>query len=138
MSEQPLSKYMKLSAELIERAQAVAVARRLSEVSQAGDVGSALITEAGNIYTGASLDCACGIGFCAEHSAIAAMVTHGENRIAAIVAVTEDGRIIPPCGRCRELISQMHRANMTTRVVLGENEAVPLEDLLPRPWKRRT
>ncbi len=138
MSEHPLPTPMGLAAELIERAQAVAVARRLSEVSQAGDVGSALITEAGNIYTGVSLDCACGIGFCAEHSAVAAMVTHGEHRIAAIVAVTEDGRVIPPCGRCRELVSQVHKANTATHIVLGEHETVPLGDLLPRPWKRRT
>ncbi|MCU9602113.1 hypothetical protein OEV75_13000 [Caldibacillus kokeshiiformis] len=49
----------------------------------------------------------CSIGFCAEHSAITAMVTAGERKIAKIVAVYEDGSILPPCGRCREFISQI-------------------------------
>ena len=46
------------------------------------------------------------MGFCAEHAAIAAMITAGENRITKVIAVYEDGTIIPPCGRCREFICQ--------------------------------
>ena len=39
----------------------------------AGSVGAALLTDKGNVYTGICIDIACGIGFCAEHSAIAEM-----------------------------------------------------------------
>lgn len=52
-----------------------------------GDVGCALRTDRGNEYLGVCIDTGSGTGFCAEHSAIAAMVTAGETRIARIVAV---------------------------------------------------
>ena len=52
-----------------------------------GDVGCALVTRAGNVYLGVCIDTGSGTGFCAEHSAIAAMVTGGELEIASIVAV---------------------------------------------------
>src|SRR5512146_678141 len=51
-------------------------------------VGCALITSKGNIYEGACIDAPCGIGFCAEHAAIAAMVTNREFSIKKIVAVS--------------------------------------------------
>lgn len=47
------------------------------------------------------------MGFCAEHAAIAAMITAGENRIVKLVAVSSSDGIIPPCGRCREFINQI-------------------------------
>src|ERR1700754_1936699 len=75
------------------------------------DVASTLVTDRGTAYHGVCIDTACGTGFCAEHSAIAAMVTGGEERIAAIVAVWRDGDgvlfVLPPCGRCREFIRQL-------------------------------
>jgi cytidine deaminase len=74
-------------------------------------------------------------GFCAEHSAIAAMVTAGEYRISAIVAVWRDDAdrlyVLPPCGRCREFIRQIDPGNLDTSVVLGLELAVALRDLLP-------
>src|SRR5215467_11422495 len=42
-----------------------------------GDVGSTLVTKAGNHYSGVCIDTSSGTGFCAEHAAIAAMVTAG-------------------------------------------------------------
>jgi cytidine deaminase len=56
------------------------------------------------------------MGFCAEHSAIAAMVTHGEHIIKKIVAVDKDGMPIPPCGRCREFMNQIHEENLDAEV----------------------
>ena len=111
-----------------------------------GDVGAALLTEAGNLYQGVCIDTGSGTGFCAEASAIAAMVTAGEYRIAKIVAVWKDESgalyVLPPCGRCRLFIEQMHPANLDTEVVVG-NTSVALRDLLPHtdwpePWDRGT
>lgn len=99
----------------------------------AGSVAAALRTEAGHIYTGISLQLDCGIGFCAEHSAVAEMLKHRETRIAEIVAVGEEG-IRPPCGRCRELMLQVSRANAHTRVAIADGQAVPLRALLPHHW----
>ena len=100
-----------------------------------GNVAAALVTRDGHRFVGVCLDTACGTGFCAEHSAIAAMVTAGEYRIEAIVAVWEDdgGRlyVLPPCGRCRELMRQIDPGNLDTRVVLGANRFAALRELLP-------
>ncbi len=123
--------------ELIERAKQVAVPVKASKDVKTGDVGCALITDKNNIYTGTSIDASCGIGFCAEHSAIASMVTNREFRIKIIVAVTDDGRIIPPCGRCRELIYQINYKNLNTDVIIGKNKIVKLKKLLPEIWQKK-
>jgi cytidine deaminase len=101
-----------------------------------GYVGSAVMTDKANIYTGINLSMLCGIGFCAEHSAIAAMLKDGETRIAKIVAVTAIGDIIPPCGRCRELVYQIDPANLDTEVILATDRPVPLRELLPENWQQ--
>ena len=46
-----------------------------------------MVTNKGNIYVGVCLDLTSGTGFCAEASAIAAMVTAGELWICQTVAV---------------------------------------------------
>jgi len=107
-----------------------------------GQVASTLVTEQGNRYSGVCIDTGSGTGFCAEHAAIAAMVTAGEYRIERIVAVWRDdsGRlcVIPPCGRCREFIRQIDPRNLDTHVVLGRDQASRLSELLPfHAWPGR-
>ena len=100
-----------------------------------GDVGATLVTVAGNHYAGVCIDTGSGTGFCAEHSAIAAMVTAGEYQITAIVAVwrneTGDLHVLPPCGRCREFIRQIDPANLDTEIILGRHRSASLRELLP-------
>jgi cytidine deaminase len=50
-----------------------------------------------NVYSGICLDYACGLGFCAEHAAVAEMLKHRETQIVKIVAVNKE-RILSPCG----------------------------------------
>lgn len=120
--------------ELIQRAQAVVNPRQIAHGS-VGGVGCALLTNRGNIHVGVCIDTAGGMGFCAEHSAIASMVTQGEQGISKIVAVLGDGTILPPCGRCREFMCQIDRSNLdSTEVLIGRDKVVKLRDLLPYPW----
>jgi cytidine deaminase len=119
---------------LIEKAKSVLKPRKIKHGFTVGDVGCALVTDKGNVYLGVSIDAPGGMGFCAEHSAIAAMVTHGEHKIRKIVAVVENGIPIPPCGRCREFIHQIHEENIDAEVVVGKNKSLKLRDLLPLPW----
>jgi cytidine deaminase len=100
-----------------------------------GDVAATLVTEAGNYYCGVCIDTSSGTGFCAEHAAIAAMVTAREYKIARIVAVWRDNEgvlhVVPPCGRCREFICQIDPANLDTDVVLSRTNSAKLRELLP-------
>ena len=118
---------------LLAEALSVLNPRDLSEDASCASVAAALVTDKGNIYRGVCIDVPCSLGFCAEHSAIASMLTAGESRIAAIIAVTENERILPPCGRCRELMYQVNHENMDTVVFLSEGSRT-LKELLPEVW----
>jgi cytidine deaminase len=122
--------------EFIRRAASVLNPHITADGRLFGDVAATLITENGNTYDGVCIDTGSGTGFCAEHAAIAAMVTAGEYRIAKIVAVWRDERdgklaVLPPCGRCREFIRQIDEANLETNVVLGKSTTLKLKELLP-------
>jgi cytidine deaminase len=120
--------------EMIEKAKSVLKPRELYLGNSAGDVACSLLSSNGNLYLGVCIDISSGIGFCAEHSAIAAMITAGETGIARIVAVWGENTVLPPCGRCRELMYQIDEANLdSTEVILGENIVVKLRDLMPHP-----
>jgi cytidine deaminase len=120
---------------LVAKANSVAKKMKLGNGCKSGDVGCALITDKGHIYVGVSIVADCGIGFCAEHSAIATMITKGESRIMAVAATDCVGRLLPPCGRCRELMFQINSKNIGTDVILAKNKAVKLASLLPHRWQ---
>lgn len=122
--------------ELYLKAKAVLNPRKLSSSAEAGGVGAALLAANGAVYTGVCIDIACSIGFCAEHAAAATMITEGENRVLKMVAVNWDGAILPPCGRCREFISQLHDDNLHTEVLVAPGVILPLRDLLPYDWRQ--
>ncbi|PKL48238.1 MAG: hypothetical protein CVV42_10180 [Candidatus Riflebacteria bacterium HGW-Riflebacteria-2] len=122
-------------SELCARARSVINPRRLTEYAEAGGVGAALLTGDGNVYTGVCIDTASSMGFCAEHAAAAAMITAGESRVVRMVAVDWNGEVMPPCGRCREMISQLHTDNIQAEVLIRAGCAVSLAELLPHDWK---
>jgi len=99
----------------------------------AGSCAAAVLSDGGQVFTGICIDLACGIGFCAEHSAIAEMLKSRQTRIVAAVAVAGDA-IIPPCGRCRELMIQVDPQNHDTGIILSPERVVVLSDLLPESW----
>ena len=121
--------------ELYEAAKSVLNPRRLSEYAEAGGVGAALLSESGRLYTGVCIDTGSSLGFCAEHAAAAAMITAGESRVLKMIAVGWDGRIMPPCGRCREFISQLDDGIRDTEVKVDALTVVTLGELLPYDWR---
>ena len=121
--------------ELYKNAKSVINPHKLSEYAEAGGVGAAILTESGNVYTGVCIDTASSMGFCAEHAAAAAMITAGESRVSKMIAVGWDGHIMPPCGRCREFISQLHNDNLDTEVMVSEGVIVTIRELLPYDWR---
>ena len=117
---------------LIELAASLARPFAPSGDCTAGDVAAALVTAAGHVYTGVCVDTACSLGFCAEHAAVAAMLQGRESEVRMVVAVNRHGAVLPPCGRCRELLWQVDPRNAAAWVVLGADDGAPLADLLPR------
>jgi len=121
--------------ELYGQAKSVLNPRRLSREAEAGGVGAAVLTESGRVYTGVCIDTSSSMGFCAEHAAAAAMITAGENRVVKMVAVNWDSAILPPCGRCREFISQLHEDNPNAEVLVARGTVITLRELLPFDWR---
>lgn len=94
-------------------------------------VGCALITDKGNIFEGVSILFDCQLGFCAEHSAIASMITNWDSKIIKIVATMWDWTPIPPCWRCRELILQVNKDNLNAEIIIWKDDKTTLNELLP-------
>lgn len=118
---------------LLEIAKNTLNPRQLEKSAWAGQVAAALVTDKGNVYTGVCIDVPCSMGFCAEHAAIAAMVTAGEKRIEKIVAVNDIAGIVAPCGRCREFMYQICYDNLNAQIMLSSG-VYTLADLLPHIW----
>jgi len=120
--------------ELIQEALSVVNKKKIDD-SEMGGVGSALVTDKGNIYKGVCIDTPSSMGFCAEHNAIGSMITAGEYKVEKIVAVwkdeNEDVYILSPCGRCREFMYQTNKENLEADVILDKDKVVKLKALLP-------
>jgi len=70
-------------------------------------VGAAVRSESGHIYAGCNIEnAAYPQGWCAEASAIAAMVSAGERRITAVLTVCEGELVGTCCGGCRQKIRE--------------------------------
>jgi homotetrameric cytidine deaminase len=97
-------------------------------------VGAALRTPGGAVYAGANVEnAAFPQGQCAEASAIGALVAAGEHKIAEVAVVAERLDICPPCGGCRQRLSELGAPE--TRVYLGRpggpRRTLTLGELLP-------
>lgn len=110
---------------------------KLKKNGESGHVGCALETTNGNIFTGVCIDVPCSIGICAEQVAISEMLKNRETKIKKIIAVYKDGSVLPPCGRCRELISQLDLHNENTIVAVDKDKNVSLKVLLPERWDKK-
>jgi cytidine deaminase len=107
--------------------------RHISKLATVGTVACAVLTDRGNVYTGVSIYVPAGMGFCAEHSAIATMITAGESRIVKLVAtgVDDNGKGCVPCGRCREFTDCMDDENYKCEVLLEDGTVTTIGELLP-------
>jgi homotetrameric cytidine deaminase len=93
-------------------------------------VGAAIRGAAGGVHVGANVEnAAYPQSQCAEASAIGAMVAAGETRIAAVAVVAEKVDLCPPCGGCRQRLSEFGTAQ--TPVYIGNETSTTLGELLP-------
>ena len=121
---------------LISKAKEVQNHRILSPFIECGQVGAALMTKSGNIYTGVCIDTASTLGICAERNAIHTMITNGESQINRIVCIDSKGNAGAPCGACRELIMQLDKDSKDIKFLMNTNtyEYVTMEELVPNWW----
>ena len=101
-------------------------------------VGAALRTKSGKVYTGISINSQ-KVDLCSEWTAFGKALSEGESEIESVVAVKrhEDGsfEILPPGALCRELyISYCPEAI----VAVSETEFVKAGELLPFAWKKKS
>lgn len=111
--------------------------RTISTRIEAGGVAAAIESESGKIYTGVCIDTACTLGICAERNAIFNMITNGEDKIKKVLTVSHNGKILAPCGACRELMAQMMPNNYKDVLIMLDfetNKVATLDELLPSWW----
>jgi homotetrameric cytidine deaminase len=97
-------------------------------------VGAAVRAPSGAIYAGANVEnVAYPQGQCAEASALGALVAAGETAITAVAVVAERLEVCPPCGGCRQRLSEFGDAS--TPVYLGPTTTT-LGELLPGAFDR--
>ena len=123
--------------ELYDAAKQVLKPRDISKIIEAGGVSAAIESVSGKIYVGVCVDTACTLGVCAERNAIFNMITNGEDSIKRVIAIDRDGKAIPPCGACREFMTQlMPEGYRAIEIMMDyENERiVTLGDLTPEWW----
>lgn len=122
---------------MFDAAKSVMNERRISEYVTCGEVGAAILSKSGKIYTGVCVDTASTLGICAERNAIFNMITNGEQEIDRVLAVMPDGKTGAPCGACRELMVQlMPDSYKSVKIMLDydKNKVVTLGELTPEWW----
>ncbi len=132
-----LSKFDGIWDKMYLAARNVQKKREISSLVEAGGVSAAILTEKGNIYVGVCIDTACSLGMCAERNAIANMITNGGNAICRLIAVDRNGKAIPPCGACREFMTQLmpdHYHSIQIMLDYENKKMVRLGDITPNWW----
>ncbi len=97
-------------------------------------VGAALLTEDGSIIHGCNIEnAAYGLCNCGERTALFSAMAQGHNQFIRLAVVADTNRPVPPCGACRQVISELCPSQM--EVILanlkGDTEIVTVEQLLP-------
>ncbi|HEX2147365.1 MAG TPA: cytidine deaminase [Pseudorhizobium sp.] len=97
-------------------------------------VGAAIRADDGRVYTGANIEnLSFPQGWCAEPTAIGAMIMGGGRKIRELAVTAEKLPLCTPCGGCRQKISEF--ASADTRIYLcddqGVQKTVTMAELLP-------
>jgi len=97
-------------------------------------VGAALLTKDGKVYRGCNIEnAAYSMCNCAERTALFKAYSEGDVDYVAIAVVADAPRPVPPCGACRQVISELCPPEM--KVILtnlkGSVQEITVKELLP-------
>lgn len=97
-------------------------------------VGAALLTEDGKVYHGCNIEnAAYSMCNCAERTALFKAYSEGDKNYKMLAVVADTDRPVPPCGACRQVISELCPPDM--KVVLsnlkGDIQELTVAEILP-------
>ena len=100
-------------------------------------VGAAILCDDGSVYSGCNVENASfGATNCAERTAVFKAVSDGKKKFTAVAVVGGRGgkvsEAFPPCGICRQVLSEFASEDM--RVILFDGENIithKFDDVLP-------
>ncbi|TGB04568.1 cytidine deaminase [Halobacillus salinus] len=97
-------------------------------------VGAALLTEDGSLYTGCNIEnAAYPVTCCAERVAIFKAISDGHHSFSQLAVVADTKRPVPPCGSCRQVMSEFFGPDVMihTSNLGGETKSLSMDELLP-------
>ena len=100
-------------------------------------VGAAILDEQGRIHPGANMEnAAYPQGWCAEASALAAMVMAGGKQAKAVLVTGPGPEVVTPCGGCRQKLREFATPDLL--IIAGDPSGIKaqwtLGDLLPHSF----
>ncbi|WP_407690681.1 cytidine deaminase [Salinibacillus xinjiangensis] len=98
------------------------------------NVGAALLTKSGKVYQGCNIEnAAYPVTCCAERVAIFKAISEGEREFTSLAVVADTDRPVPPCGSCRQVMSEFFNPNMEVHIgnLKGDVKTMTVEELLP-------
>jgi cytidine deaminase len=117
---------------------AVAASRKAYAPYSKFQVGAALLTDTGEIFTGCNVEnMSYGLTNCAERTAVFSAVAAGKKKFKAIAIVAP--KAVPyPCGACRQVLSEFGGRDLIVVVAqsskLEHFEQFTLAQLLPKSF----
>lgn len=99
-------------------------------------VGAALLTSAGEIFTGCNIENASyGLTMCAERVAIFKALSEGARAFQKIVVAADTDELTTPCGACRQIIWEFCGDIEIVLINLrGKSEIFQMSELFPRAF----
>ncbi len=114
---------------------ATAVRERAHAPFSSFKVGSALLMSDGSVHVGCNVENrSFGATICAERNAMTTAVAEGATKLAAVVVVTDTDPPAPPCGLCREVLTEFGDEDVPVLAVStqGPRRETRLGDLHPQ------
>ena len=102
-------------------------------------VGSCILMESGNVYTGCNYENGSfGMTICAERNAIGTAIANGERKIKAVAIYSPNKDNCTPCGACREVIHEFSNDDSEVDIIVKIGNEIRVHNLaylLPESFK---